>query len=76
MNRNADIINRLKGMGVVALDDWVHQCVAYVLSTGAVTVSSPAAAVCDAVMRIYLDTDIYISADELHMIPDNIEVLL
>ena len=63
-----------RSQGVIALDDWVSQCIAYLTTTGAISNNSNETKVLDAVLRVYLDSDIYITKDEFNQLPQNINV--
>lgn len=59
---------------MIALDDWVSQCIAYLTTTGTISNNSNETRVLDAVLRVYLDSDIYITKDEFNQLPQNINV--
>jgi hypothetical protein len=56
------------------VDDWLNQCIQFLVNNDAASTSAPAGALYELVVRVYLEADMYTNYDELHLLPVNLEV--
>jgi hypothetical protein len=65
---------RYRHAGVVVVDDWVNQCIQFLVNNGTASASAPAGVLYELVVRVYLEADMYTNYDEMHLLPVNLEV--
>ena len=61
--------------GIEVLEDWIAQCVAHLAQRGSISKETNITIVLNKVLEIFLNSDIYECAEDVNLLPENLQVI-